>query len=147
MRRSHGIERVHGVRGLSFYRPPVARLERDLITPITRPRLLPLPLPPPVMRVDLRPISDRRLYHPLGAVRPALSLSGNPHRLVYGRNSKVTAVTRWPVAAVAFHAPKRVVICVRRKRRKEVIFALGRAGRGGSFRKPRRNFYSSVECR
>lgn len=144
MRRSRGVEGVHGVRGLSFYQPPVLRLERDLFTPITRPRLLPSILPPRTLRVDLRPVEDRRLFHPLGRVRPALSVSGQAHSLALPRGSSRGVFLS---SAVAFKSHKRVSICVRRKRRKEVIFALGRNGRGGSFRKPRRNFYSDVECR
>lgn len=51
---------------------------------------------------------------------------------------------------IGFGAPERIMICVRRKRRKEVIFAKRFAGRGGRarvrFRAPRRNYYSQVDC-
>lgn len=49
-------------------------------------------------------------------------------------------------ARVGFHMPWQVIVCVRRRRRREVIFAKGRAGKGGSFRKPNRNFWSEVRC-
>lgn len=146
VRRFHGVEGVHGVRGVTFFRAPqgLPTLERDLFISITRPRLLPSVVVSPLRGLSLPPNLDRRLYHPLGRVRPALSISGTPHRLTLPRGSARGAFL---TPAVAFGHPHRVAICVRRKRRKEVIFALGRAGRGGSFRKPRRNFYSSVECR
>lgn len=49
---------------------------------------------------------------------------------------------------LGFHAPWQVVICVRRKRRREVMHALRIAGRSGVGRnkKHRRNFYSQVRC-
>lgn len=49
---------------------------------------------------------------------------------------------------LGFHAPWQVVICVRRQRRKEVMFAYGRAGKVGNGRgkRQRRNYYSQVRC-
>lgn len=48
---------------------------------------------------------------------------------------------------VGFQHPWQVMICIRRRRRREVIFALGRAGAGGrSERRVRRNEWSEVRC-
>lgn len=51
---------------------------------------------------------------------------------------------------IGFGNSTNVMICVRRKRRKEVIFAKMYAGRGGrarvKFRAPRRNYFSQVVC-
>jgi len=48
---------------------------------------------------------------------------------------------------VGWQHPWQVMICVRRKRRKEVMFAIGKAGAGGGMqRPPRRNFWSEVRC-
>jgi len=48
---------------------------------------------------------------------------------------------------VGFSHPWQVIVCVRRKRRREVLHALRKTGRGGSKqRKPRRNFWSEVRC-
>lgn len=48
---------------------------------------------------------------------------------------------------VGFQYPWQVLICIRRRRRKEVIHALGHAGAGKPRqRRPRRNFYSEVRC-
>lgn len=46
----------------------------------------------------------------------------------------------------SFKYPKRVVVCVRRQQRKEVMFAKHYAGRGGQHR-PKFNYWSSVTCR
>lgn len=48
---------------------------------------------------------------------------------------------------VGFQHPWQVMICVRRKQRREVIHALGHAGSGRkSQRAPKRNFWSEVHC-
>lgn len=47
---------------------------------------------------------------------------------------------------VGFHMPWQVVICVRRKRRKEVLFAKRKTGAGARARVRRRNEYSDVRC-
>lgn len=54
---------------------------------------------------------------------------------------------------VGFQFPWQVMICIRRKRRREVLHALNVAGRifragggGGGFRRPRRNRFSEVRC-
>lgn len=48
---------------------------------------------------------------------------------------------------VGFQHPWQVMICIRRRQRREVLFALGRGGSGGGRRKkPRRTFYSEVRC-
>lgn len=47
--------------------------------------------------------------------------------------------------ALRFEKPAFVARCVRRKERREVIFAKGKSG-GGARRRPRRNFYSGVKC-
>ena len=52
---------------------------------------------------------------------------------------------RVPALHVRYVVPRDAVICARRKIRKEVIFAKGKAGRGGQ-RRPRRNDYSNVVC-
>lgn len=48
---------------------------------------------------------------------------------------------------VGFKNPWQVMICVRRQKRREVIFAIGKGGKGGrSKRDVRRNEYSDVRC-
>jgi len=48
---------------------------------------------------------------------------------------------------IGFQYPWQVMICVRRKRRKEVLHALKKTGgRGAPHKKPRRNYWSEVRC-
>jgi len=47
---------------------------------------------------------------------------------------------------VGFELPWNVIICVRRERRKQVLFALRRTGAGSGANKRRRNEYSDVRC-
>lgn len=99
-------------------------------------------------------VEDRRKYHPLGVFRPASSLRRANHRLVVSstkveRPSGVRrrrAVLFRPPSAIAFRAPEHVLVCVRRHRRREVLFAKRRAGRM-KMRAPRRSWYSQISCR
>ncbi|QXP44185.1 MAG: hypothetical protein [Arizlama microvirus] len=100
----------------------------------------------------LREIEDRRDYHPEGPARPARSLSSARHRLVMTPQPQLpsrlpdTFTPTIPVG-VSFEAPRRVAICVRRKQRREVLHALGKTGRGSRHhRKPRKSYYSEVNC-
>ena len=45
-----------------------------------------------------------------------------------------------------FFDPRMTLICVRRKIRREVIFAFGKAGAGMFRKKPKRNFHSKYSC-
>lgn len=48
---------------------------------------------------------------------------------------------------VGFSHPWQVIVCIRRRRRREVLFALNKGGRGGNKRRHvRRNFWSEVRC-
>lgn len=117
------------------------------LTSLLSPPLPAVPLEDPVIIKQLMhswpeaphdPISDRRRFHPERHFRPAYALIPGAARLGIGRN----------IAKVSFITPKAVAICLRRKVRREVYFALGlkkKKGKGGG--KPRRrNHYSSVSC-
>lgn len=110
---------------------------------------------------SLREFEDRRDWHPQGVTRPARSFSTPRHRLI-----EFSEPTRWqskggfllpqnypvvsktpPGQSVGFARPNRVLICVRRQQRREVLHALDRTqGRGAS---SRNNWseYSSVRCK
>lgn len=81
---------------------------------------------------------DRRLWTPYRPW-PAKRRSGS---------TRIGLVIRSPVRVswhgVGFRDPTSVMICIRRKIRREVMHALGAAG--GRVRRPRRNFYSNVRC-
>lgn len=105
---------------------------------------------------NLQDYEDRRLYHPESAVRPAASFNRDRHRLVtiekrYKKVPDATARLRMlsqTQAPLAFEKPEKVLICVRRKIRKEVLHALKKTGgRGGVTRKPIWNRFSEISCR
>lgn len=128
---------------------------RGLLRPVQpiRPVVITRPL-------DLRVIEDRRTFHP-DPIRPALNVRSQVHRLVapkVGARSARKSPSRKssfsyskPQAifnrkAVMFQEPKKVLVCVRRKQRAEVLHATKRTGKGGQ-RKPRYNRFSDVRCR
>lgn len=106
-------------------------------------------------------IEDRRTFHP-ERYRNAAGLRNQRHRLrsvliAMGakrpRQSPRSGLRLMPgpgvraSARVAFRGPQSVVVCVRRRQRREVLWALRRAGRGAPRRRPRRNAFSSILCR
>lgn len=99
---------------------------------------------PSVSRSVLRQVEDRREFHPLGRRQPAKMVSGvTAKKLKVKPNAKNKALS----ARLAFSAaPKKVALCVRRARRKEVLFAFNKTGRRSSHSRKRRNLYSSISC-
>lgn len=116
-------------------------------------------------RVALTAIEDGRFWHPAGRERPLLSSRlvapsrtpvsrpktfGRP----YGRSTVATrppvararVEPRYPTSRVAFALPREVVVCARRKSRRETLFARNRAGRRGQ-RRPVWNEFSRISCR
>ena len=93
----------------------------------------------------LADLEDRRRFHPMRALRPAFSLPRGASRLVVREPKRARALfpaqTR---AVIAFANPRRVLICLRRKARREVLMALGKGG--GGAKRPRRNEFSDVRC-
>lgn len=114
------------------------------------------PIATPVLRttpiIPTRPlVSDRRLYHPDKPFEAPYSVRRKYRRIVedvrpkLARKSSGNAGVRRSV--LRFSVPRKVEMCVRRKRRREVLFALGRTGRGARRRHRRRNYYSSISCK
>lgn len=95
-------------------------------------------------RANLRLVEDRRRYHPDGARRPAIGFNKWAPRVIVPKWAALggAAVT----AKLAFSSPDQVALCVRRKIRREVMFAKGKGGRRGQ-RRPRRSWYSRISCR
>lgn len=132
----------------SSSRPKGRRVNNISLTPNANRRLHPLPprLVSPVA-FDLRPYDDRRLFHPAPFTRPAVSLGrradtklsipSNPLRSVQRLNAQLSH-------QIGFDKPRKVLICVRRAIRKEVMHAMGKGG--SKVRKPRRNQFSDVRC-
>lgn len=87
---------------------------------------------------DLREWEDGRTFHPDGVFRPAGVRRSRFARQLFATDS---AYSR---QAVAFAVPKQVAVCVRRKQRREVLFAKRRMkGRGGTRRYTER---SHIKC-
>lgn len=102
----------------------------------------------------LREYEDRRYFHPEGVNRPAASFRTPRHRLTVvdrqtGLGDLFASLRAFPDptnAIVAFQEPNRVLVCVRRKQREEVLHALGKTGRGGQ-KSPRYNWTSNISCK
>lgn len=93
-------------------------------------------------RQALRLYEDRRTWYP-EAIRPARSFQG-PTRLQIKPVSRARHLA-YPPQAVSFVAPRRVLVCVRRQIRREVLHAFRKTGRSGQ-RSPRLTQWSGVHC-
>lgn len=93
--------------------------------------------------VVLTELEDRRTYHPLGFFRPARTTEGVPSGPL---KVKSKPFRRSLPFGLQFGVPDKTIVCVRRKRRKEVLHALRKTGGGAGRRKPKRNWLSSVSC-
>lgn len=85
-------------------------------------------------RAPLQEFEDRRSLPRHVAPK---TFSTRPYRLKVPKNA--------PLHHVGFDIPQEVLVCVRRKKRKQVLFATGGAGKKNK-RKPRRNQHSNVRC-
>lgn len=123
------------------------------------------------VRPSVLTLEDRRLHHPDPLTRPALALRryaaafaladrtprgvirvgptvGPTSARAAGTSKPASVFSRQTKSVVSFAMPKKVAICVRRQRRKEVIHAIGKAGAGSrNSRPPRRNEFSDISCR
>lgn len=95
---------------------------------------------------------DRRLWNPEGDIAPARSFSTTRHRLRAVLSPSIQVRDRYedrsyrPVPwLIGFRNPSRVLVCVRRKQRREVLFALGQGGKNGQS-SHRLSEYSDIHC-
>lgn len=109
---------------------------------------------------DVLDLDDRRRFHPEGDNRSVGSIPRSSRQLVSGAPSRgpgnhsrrvktfspSAEVFSEPPSSVEYDKPEDVTPCVRRKQRREVIFAENKAGRGGQ-KKPRWTKDSKVACR
>lgn len=109
------------------YTDPIASLGLLRPTPMVLPSIVP----------DRDVYSDRRTYRADRSTAPP-SPNRNAGKIVAFKAPR-------PFHALGFKIPNQVMICVRRKTRKEVMHAKRHAGKGGH-RKPRRNFWSRISC-
>jgi len=86
---------------------------------------------------------DLRVYKPATDRLPRLS---DGRRVSFTLDKRVK-VKRGPLTNIRFTNPDLTPICHRRKKRRESLFALRKAGKGRSIRTPKkRNAYSDVRC-
>lgn len=114
--------------------------------------LSPAPALSPLLEVE-----DARAWHP-DPEQGALTIGGRFARVVVhkrpiiARSKPIWAWRGLPVGpqvpvGLRFESPLKVVTCLRRKIRREVIFALNRGGKGGGKKaKPRRTWRSGIRC-
>lgn len=99
--------------------------------------------------VNLSLFQDLRTWHPEGPARPAFAKPRSAARIVVsrGRQDRARRMGESPHPGLSFAAPDKVVLCVRRKRRKQVLFAKKKTGKGSRAKKRRRNYWSSISCK
>lgn len=106
--------------------------------------------------LSLVDVQDRRLFNPSAVDRPQKKVRGTAARVVVRTPGAKTVAPGVSLSALAFtpvvpwglefQDAERVVVCVRRRRRREVLHARGVAGSKG-LRPPRYNFWSKISCR
>lgn len=95
----------------------------------------------------LREVEDRRTFHPMGRLRPPLSvLERSAARVIAPRGRGAVTSQSAPPSSLGFAVPVKVAICVRRKQRREVIFAIGAGGSRRVSKQRRRTEWSDVHC-
>lgn len=98
-------------------------------------------------RFALTLIEDRRTSYPglKPYNRPVSQLTvGKAARLTLTDATKKYSAPAQTKATIAFQEPHKLPLCIRRKERREVLHATGKAG--GKVKKPRRNEWSEVSC-
>lgn len=121
---------------------------RDPLYDLVRDPVLPIPRPLPdlrgleVARALVRSLEDRRTFHPLRDLRPLGSVRKEARRI---RVAPAKTRGLYPSAGLRFSDPKLVAKCVRRKERREVLFASKRTGKGARARR-RRDAFSGIGC-
>lgn len=152
-------------RGPSISQRATARVSRS---PVPR-RMVQVYPRVKVVNLDKRLFEDRRTWHPLAKMRSAGVIGHRDARRIVAHYNKphnwrdhlrrfldplLDHPSRYdappgflPASRQAFKFPDRVLVCVRRKQRRETLFALGRTGKGSKNPNRRRSEYSDVSCR
>lgn len=124
-----------------------SRIGRVVFTPsVQRYRPVAMPRSTVSLLSPLQAYEDRRFFHPDRAMRPVVSFVRSASRVVAKQRVKFVQPSQTK-AILAFDEPRRVIVCLRRRIRREVLHASGFAGSGRPMRKPRRNALSSISCR
>lgn len=126
------VQKIHE----PVYRTVVVKrpVYRTVVKTVAAPR----PNPP------LQQIEDRRRYHPLRALAPAQTFSNRAQRRLVEKPRLTREV--FPSLRLGFAVPSKVAACVRRKSRREVLFAIKGTGPGSRQKRRRRNELSNIQC-
>lgn len=116
-----------------------------------------------IVRIDYRLFEDRRNYHPLGKLHSAGVIGPrDARRIVHHFNKPRTWRSHllrhlnplrdipdgWlPASRQAFKFPDRVLVCVRRQQRRQVLFALKGTGKGSRQKERKMNAFSEISCK
>jgi len=98
---------------------------------------------------DAMQLEDLRQFHPDPA-RPATELPGRrariierPAKIKWGR---IMYPQSYAKARMGYAHPENVITCLRRKARKEIMFALGLRKKGSGAGRRKRNHRSNIKC-
>lgn len=95
---------------------------------------------------DLTRVQDFRRFRPDEVFYVSRNFDTTRSRISSPRVRVFEPAKKFRVPLIlSFDYPKRVILCVRRKVRKEVLHALRKTGKGGQ-KRPRRTPYSNVRC-
>lgn len=110
----------------------------SLLAPLTIPKPIRVTTPLPE---TWREIQDDRLWspEPFSQARTFSGSDASTRRIPKSRNKFLSH-------QIGFDNPDLVLNCVRRKQRREVIFAKRKRRQGSGARRRRRNFYSNIRC-
>lgn len=100
-------------------------------------------LRPPVPSVPITPpivMRDERFYTPLRLQQP-LAAGGRPARL------QTPSTGSFRRGRIQFQSATVVDTCVRRKTRREVIFAKGKSGKGSRAKFRRKTAFTGISCK
>jgi len=87
---------------------------------------------------------DRREYNPTKKLAPPANTIRRSTRLVI---KSAAHPSRNVPRGIKFDSPKRIAICIRRNIRREILHAIGVAGRrGNGNRTKRKTIYSGISC-
>lgn len=110
---------------------------------------LPSPIIHPSPPKPLKLFEDRRTFHPDGKNRPLTAVNARPRTVIRAERSS-EAISR-PHAApklsprLSVEPASKIAVCIRRKTRREVIFALNKTGKGARSKRTR-NQWSNTSC-
>lgn len=105
----------------------------------------------PHIGINIKPLNlslldDNRRFHPMGPLRPVAATRRYARALVERAPIKPsTYKPTFPSLKLGFAVPEKVARCVRRKTRREVMFATRQTGKGARSRR-KRDYWSNVRC-